>query len=277
MNATTTTVPDLTEFDIILVNTSAGKDSEVMLHVVHEMAVAAGVSDRIVAVHADLGRVEWPGTRELAERQVARYGYRMEVVRRTDEADLLTLIERRGMWPSSSARFCTSDSKRAPIRKLMTALADEHRAKHGHDRPVRILNCMGLRAAESSARAKKVPFEFDKSASTQSTRHVFNWLPIFGLSDQDVWAMIHGEGLEYHYAYDLPGVSRLSCVMCVLGDNAQLRAGIKANPELARQYADAERSMGHLFKHKTSIAVMVDEILGESVPVTIGRRPLVAA
>jgi len=267
---------DLTAYDVILVNTSAGKDSEVMLHIVHQAAEAAGVADRIVTVHADLGRVEWPGTRELAERQVARYGHRFEVVTRTDGADLLTLIERRGMWPSSSARYCTSDSKRGPIRKLMTALADEHRAQHGHDRPVRILNCMGLRAAESSARAKKVPFEYDAGASTKSTRHVWNWLPIFDWSDEQVWGIIRTEGLEYHYAYDLPGVSRLSCCMCVLSGGEQLRAGIRHNPELADAYVAAEARMGHTFKHNQSIAEVVAEVRSEGTPVTIRTRELAA-
>jgi len=56
---------DLTTVDVILINTSSGKDSLVMLDEVTRLAFLQGVLDRVVAVHADLGRSEWPGTREL--------------------------------------------------------------------------------------------------------------------------------------------------------------------------------------------------------------------
>lgn len=60
--------PTLTDFDIILVNTSGGKDSQTMLRKLARLAAAAGVTDRVVVVHADLGRVEWAGTKDLARR-----------------------------------------------------------------------------------------------------------------------------------------------------------------------------------------------------------------
>jgi len=61
--------PDLTDFDLVLVNTSGGKDSQAMLHYLVTLAREQGALDRLVAVHADLGRVEWEGTRELAREQ----------------------------------------------------------------------------------------------------------------------------------------------------------------------------------------------------------------
>src|SRR4051812_5772861 len=89
---------NLRDYDIILVNTSAGKDSQAMMDRIVELAREAGVMDRLVAVHADLGRVEWEGTRELAEKQAQHYGIRFEVVRRNG-GDLLDHIQKRGMWP----------------------------------------------------------------------------------------------------------------------------------------------------------------------------------
>jgi hypothetical protein len=52
-------------------------------------------------------------------------------------------------YPSKPNRFCTSDHKRGPIRTVMTKLVRELDA----GRKVRILNCVGLRAEESSDRA----------------------------------------------------------------------------------------------------------------------------
>ena len=105
----------LTDYDVILINTSAGKDSQTLMREIFDQATAAGVTDRLVAVHCDLGRIEWSGTRELAHRQAAHYGIRFEVVRRTG-GDLLDYVATRGKWPSNTARYCTSDFKRGPVR-----------------------------------------------------------------------------------------------------------------------------------------------------------------
>src|SRR4051812_11013900 len=118
-------MPDLTSYDWILLNSSGGKDSQAMLDSVYRQCSAVGVPlERLVVVHCDLGRVEWEGTRSLAARQAAHYGIRFEVVSRP-QGDLLTHVELRGKWPSSTARYCTSDHKRGQVRTLMTRLAKE--------------------------------------------------------------------------------------------------------------------------------------------------------
>jgi 3'-phosphoadenosine 5'-phosphosulfate sulfotransferase (PAPS reductase)/FAD synthetase len=176
----------LAGYDVILVNSSAGKDSQAMLTHLVGLADAQGVArDRLIVVHADLGRAEWEGTLTLAREQAEHYGLRFEVVTR-EKGDLLHQIEARGMFPSSTARYCTSDQKTAQVAKLMTRLADEHRATHGKDSQVRILNCLGIRAQESPARAKKVPFHVDGPA-TNGRRHVDRWLPIFDWTVDAVW------------------------------------------------------------------------------------------
>src|SRR5580658_9001304 len=82
---------NLRDYDIVLINTSAGKDSQAMLDYIVEQARAEDVMDRLVAVHADLGRIEWKGTRELAEAQAMHYGIRFEVVKKNG-GDLLEHI-----------------------------------------------------------------------------------------------------------------------------------------------------------------------------------------
>jgi hypothetical protein len=98
-------VVDLTDYDVILINTSAGKDSQTMLREIFHRATEAGVSDRLVAVHCDLGHIEWSGTQNLAQAQAAHYGIPFAVVRRTG-GDLLDYVATRGKWPSSIARYC---------------------------------------------------------------------------------------------------------------------------------------------------------------------------
>lgn len=244
-------VPNLCDYDFILVNSSAGKDSQAMLTYLVNLADSQGCPrDRLIVVHADLGRVEWAGTRELAQEQAEAYGLRFEVVRR-DRGDLLEQIEQRGMFPSSAARYCTSDQKTSQVAKLMTRLADDYRAAYGKDARPRILNCLGIRAQESPARAKKQAWSRDNA--TNGRRHVDRWLPIFDWSTERVWAVIRESGVRHHEAYDA-GMPRLSCVFCVLAGERELVLAARLNPELAAEYAAVEERIGHTFQNGRSMA-----------------------
>ncbi len=212
-----------------------------MLDYVAELAKAAGVSDRVVVIHADLGRVEWQGTRELAAEQAAHYGFRFEVVRR-EKGDLLDQIQARGMFPSSTARYCTSDQKRDQVAKEIVRLTDEKWA----GAPVRILNCMGFRKEESSARAKR-PVSIEDKRLCNGKRVVVTWLPIHDWTVAQVWARIKASGVPHHKAYDL-GMPRLSCCFCIFAPPAALMLAGKHNPELLEEYVQVERSTGHDFR-----------------------------
>lgn len=241
------TTPSLASYDWIVVSSSAGKDSLAMLDEVVGLARTAGVLDRLVVVHADLGRVEWQGTRELAERQAALYGVRFEVVTRR-QGDLLDHIEARGKFPGPGrARYCTSDHKRGPIFTLLTRLTRETRGNGRKGPAVRILDCQGLRADESPNRAKLAPFEVRQDA-TNSRRQVDTWLPIHAWSEAQVWERIKGKGLPYHQAYDL-GMPRLSCVFCFFSTRAALLLAGHHNRELLAEYVRVERKIGHSFQH----------------------------
>jgi 3'-phosphoadenosine 5'-phosphosulfate sulfotransferase (PAPS reductase)/FAD synthetase len=245
---------DLTRFDFIVANSSAGKDSQAMLDVLVELARAQDVLDRLLVVHADLGRVEWQGTRELAEEHARHYGLRFEVVKRP-QGDLLEHVEARGKWPSSTARYCTSDHKRDQVTKLFTHLTDEA----GLDRPVRILNCMGIRAEESLARAKRAPFVAHDKRASNRRRIVSQWLPIFDWKLAEVWARIRQAGTRHHRAYDL-GMPRLSCAFCIFAPKAALVLAGKHNPALLDAYAAVEQRIGHKFRINLSLVDVQREV-----------------
>lgn len=245
----------LGSFDVILVNSSAGKDSMASLDLIAGRAHEQGVLDRVVVGHADLGRVEWPGTVELAGRQAARYGVPFFVVSAC-EPDLLGRVERRGKWPSPRQRWCTSDLKRGPLRRLMTRLVREHR-EWGGDKRVRLLNVMGLRAEESPARLRKPAAEVDARASN-GLREVTNFLPLHEWSEQEVWARIAASRISdlVHPAY-AAGMPRLSCCFCIFAPKAALVSAARQNPGLAREYARVERETGHRFRMDCSMAEVV--------------------
>jgi len=275
---------DLTQYDVILINTSAGKDSLAMLDYVYGMAVDQGVAERVEAVHCDLGRVEWKGTKALAQEQCDKYGVPMYVVSRP-QGDLLHQAEfERGKWPDSGNRWCTSDQKRGQVEVLITALTNEFIMenlsaglnKPGNinsrykGRPVRILNCMGLRAEESPKRAEKPVLEVNTRVSN-GRRTVENWLPIQAWSEVEVWAYIREKGLKYHFAYDL-GMPRLSCVFCIFAPPEALLLAGYHNPELLDEYVGAEKRMNHTFKAKLSLVQIQDKLKDGYVPKAVAAE-----
>jgi 3'-phosphoadenosine 5'-phosphosulfate sulfotransferase (PAPS reductase)/FAD synthetase len=238
-------LPDLHRYRWIVVYSSAGKDSQAMLDVVVERCDHAGVPRRrLVVVHADLGRVEWPGTRALAEQQARCYGLDFVAVARP-QGDLLDHIAARGMFPSPRARFCTSDHKRGQGHKVLTCLAAQAIAE-GHPAPVPLLSCLGLRAEESPCRARRPPFARDALASN-GRREVDVWLPLHGWSSDDVWARVRSSGVPHHPAYDL-GMPRLSCCFCIFSPRPALLLAGQHNPALLAEYVAVERRIGHEFR-----------------------------
>jgi hypothetical protein len=64
--------PAVRDYDWLVVNSSAGKDGQAMLDVVCEQARLEGVLDRVVVVHADLGRGKARTLRVLPDAATAR-------------------------------------------------------------------------------------------------------------------------------------------------------------------------------------------------------------
>jgi hypothetical protein len=65
--------PSVASYDHVVGNTSAGNDSQAALNLAVEAADLAGGRGRLVAMHTDLGRVEWPGAKHLAAEHPAHY------------------------------------------------------------------------------------------------------------------------------------------------------------------------------------------------------------
>ena len=104
------------------------------------------------------------------------------------------------------------------------------------------VNCMGLRAAESSARAKKAEWGINKALS-KAGREVYDWNPIHQLEDADVFDFIAWAGQEPFWAY-AAGNTRLSCVFCIMGCASDLANGKKHRPELFVKYVELEKETG---------------------------------
>jgi 3'-phosphoadenosine 5'-phosphosulfate sulfotransferase (PAPS reductase)/FAD synthetase len=246
----------LHDYDLIIVNSSGGKDSVCALFKVCVDAQAQGYPmDKIVVSHQDLGEAEWRGVKELVQQQADMFGVRVEYSKRKDkngrEETLLEYVKRRGKWPSRSQRWCTSDFKRGPGARVLTSLTK------GMGK-CKVLYVFGFRAEESPDRKKKEVFVWSAKHSTQK-REVFEYLPIHTWSTHQVWNTIKVNELPYHKAYDL-GMPRLSCVFCIFSPFDALVLAGRNNPELLQKYVDTERETGHRFRQDFSLGDVQDSI-----------------
>lgn len=233
---------------LFVVSHSGGKDSQsMMIHLRN-----SGVPLRqMVVIHACLGEVEWEGAKELAQGNAKDAGVPFIVA--TARRGLMQMVEERfynrpevPSWPSSSTRQCTSDLKRGPIAREARRYAKEH----GFNL---VLNCMGFRSEESTARAKRQALTPVKSNTTK-TRDWFDFLPILDWSVQDVFKAIFSDGQEPHRAYGAKeidgrwvteGNDRLSCVFCIMGSSRDIANGANNYPKLAQRYIELEKKTGY--------------------------------
>jgi len=222
---------------LFVANHSGGKDSQAMLIRLLETVPR----EQLVAVHAALGEVEWPGALEHAERQAQDAGLPFLVARAG--ISLLEMVERRysrrpevPSWPSASTRQCTSDLKRGPIAREVRRFAKAHGFSV-------LVNCLGIRAAESPRRAVAATWSANARATTHR-RQWFDWLPIHAMNTVEVFETIRAAGQQPHPAY-AGGNERLSCIFCILGSAADARNGAIRHPDLFARYVELERRTGY--------------------------------
>ena len=218
----------------------------------------------IIIVHAHLDDVEHSGVIEHIQANIN--GLPLNVVR--SDTTLLDMVARRKMFFSSKARYCTSGTKVGPINKFIRKVMNERKCKVA-------FNCTGILACESRARAEKNPLFINKSLTTTGKRvqrTVYDWLPVFHLSKNDVWDVIEQAGKTPHSAYGTRENrinDRLSCVFCVLGSTHDLKNGAKQYPDLYARYIALEKLCDHTMfikkKQKTHYDVSTDLITGKSI------------
>lgn len=268
-------------------NISGGKDGQAMTKVLVDWGFnVEGL------IHADLGRAEWPQSMKHCEKLSKWHKIPLTIVTRTDGRDLVEHWQDRmkklagtgkPFWSSSKNRYCTSDMKRDPINVFYTSTGFDF-----------IISCEGIRKEESSARAKKIPLTIRERNSssfykgmtveeaianfTPGKRLVLTWFPIFNFTTEDVWntygnssAMLEQFRDEYkktgvinpiaepawnfHPAY-VYGNERVSCAMCILASEADIKIGAKHNPELYDILAKMEIESGFTFRENFSIQTL---------------------
>ena len=217
---------------LVAVSSSGGKDSQAMTILLSGIVPA----EQTIVVHAPLGEVEWPDTIKHIEATLPP-GVPLIFAPVASGKSLLERVEERGKWPGIRQRWCTADHKRGPIERELRRYLKAHPRFNG-----RLVNCLGIRRDESSARAKRVPWRRNDRMSVAG-REVFDWLPIFDLSTEDVFGVIRDAGQSPHWIYRY--LSRCSCSFCIFSSPGDLRRAAELRPGLYRRYAELEQRIGH--------------------------------
>ena len=216
---------------LFVVNHSGGKDSQAMHALLRRLVPA----DRLIVVHATLGRIEWPGTLE----HIYQNAGEIPVHVAAPATGFFDMVRRRGHWPTPKYRQCTSDLKRTPIEREVRRLCKARGEQL-------IVTCMGMRAEESSSRARLATFKLSKRNS-KAGRRWFEWLPIHHLSEAEVFQAIAEAGESPHWAY-AAGMSRLSCSFCIMASLADLTCAARLRPDLYAEYVALESELGKTFR-----------------------------
>lgn len=242
--------------DVIFVSHSGGKDSQAMLAKLIKM----GLKDKLVVIHADLGEMEWEEMKPWIEKN--SFGLPVHVVE--SEMDFFQMCRKYGRIPSGQNQFCTDFLKIKPINEFV----HDYMYKHGYKTAI---NATGMRADESKRRKEKKPFTLSKGKGTSGmhmtrkhTEHtVYDWLPIFEYTTEEVFAEIAEAGQAPHEVYTKYGFSRLSCVFCVNGRINEHKVAAKLRPELGQKIADLEKELGKTYRRKQVKGVKLPKFMSE--------------
>lgn len=242
---------------------SGGKDGSAKLSAGCRALDELGHTGPRIAIHSDLGRTEHVESLDVCRRVADQVGLELVVVRRA-AGDMLDRWETRWLnnvaryaalacvklilpWSTASMRFCTSELKTAIICR---ALAQRFPGQE-------IVSATGIRREESPKRAQAAvskPQPLLTRAST-GTRGL-DWKGLLDWTLDDVWAEHRRAGLPVHPAYTRWGMSRVSCVFCILSsyDDMVRAATNPANAPIYRLMVDLELSSTFSFHDRLWLA-----------------------
>jgi len=264
-------IPDLHNYDRILVAHSAGKDSMACLLFLLELGVPR---EKIELHHHEIdGRegsrlMDWPVTSSYMTKLAEAIGIRLLFSWRQGGFEREMLRENCGTAPVTFTRGDgtvvsmggerSKDSTRRKFPQVTSNLS--LRWCSGHlkiDVMARLLvndprfSCgktlviTGERAEESTNRANYKPFEPDRSdlRNGRVPRWIDHWRPVHSWPEAQVWALIKKHRIAPHPAY-YAGFGRTSCMKCIFGSSNQWATIREIEPAGFKQIGDYEREFG---------------------------------
>lgn len=276
--STTTTHPDLSTYDHIIVAFSGGKDSLACLLTVLEMTPG---HPGIELWHHEIdGReahfMDWPITPSYCQAVASAFGlplffqwkkggFKGELLRDAQPTAATCWQQPDGsvgqaggngkpgtrlLFPQTSAslstRWCSAYLK---IDVCTIAIRNQDRFNHS-----RTIVITGERAEESTNRSHYATFEPHKADARNGrlSRHVDQWRPVHGMDEAAVWQLIEKHQVLPHPAY-YAGYSRVSCMHCIFADPDQVASSQMIDPDGIQVLAQHEAASGKTIHRSMSL------------------------
>ena len=186
----------------VVASISGGKDSAAMSLYLKELGIE---HDR---VFMDTGW-EHPLTYQYLRGELTRViGPVTEI---SGPRKMVDLVLHKGMFPGRLRRFCTQELKVFPMQKYLATLDCE------------AVNAVGIRAAESAARAQMAEWEWSEGFCCEV------WRPLIAWSEQEVIDTHKRHGLAPNPLY-LMGATRVGCWPCIYARKAEIRLVADTDP-----------------------------------------------
>lgn len=257
---------------VVAIGVSGGKDSDACAIATSEHLDSIGHTGPRLLIHADLGSVEWRQSQEKCQILAETLGWELVTVRRAAGG----MMERWGTrwennvarynslscvklilpWSTPSMRFCTSELKSAVIASYL-----KKRFK-GQE----IINVTGIRRQESAGRrlaaiAKEDPRLAQKGISSVTWNSIIEW------DIDQVKAAVARRGIKLHEAYIRYGMTRVSCVFCIMSSMPDLIASTTCddNHDVYRSMVWLEATSTFAFQSKKWLGDVAPHLLGSEL------------
>lgn len=205
----------------VVASISGGKDSAAMSLYLTELGIE---HDR---VFMDTGWEHDLTYAYLRGPLTEKLGPIQEVHSRKYPEGMVQLVIKKGMFASRMQRFCTQELKVFPMRDYIRSAQDA-----GDE----VLNTVGIRAAESEARAKMPEWEWNDTMDCEV------WRPLIRWSEQNVIDIHKRHGLSPNPLY-LKGAERVGCWPCVFARKSEIRFMAENHPERIDFIRDLENKV----------------------------------
>ena len=237
----------------VVVAYSGGKDSQASLI----WAVNQYGKENVLAVFCDTGW-EHSVTYQHIRNTTALLGVELIMLKSKKYNGMLDLATKKKRFPSTKARFCTSELKAVPMIDWVLS-QQEH-----------LLIIQGIRAEESKSRSLMqehcrffkyyfTPIKTDKNGKaifhSYRKKDVLEWCkqyddsllrPVFHWSAQQVIDYILANGQTPNPLYS-KGAHRVGCFPCVMTNKSELKAMCQLTPEWVEKVNQAEILVGTSF------------------------------
>jgi 3'-phosphoadenosine 5'-phosphosulfate sulfotransferase (PAPS reductase)/FAD synthetase len=188
----------------------------------------------------------------------------LDLIRIKPKLDFWELAKKKKRFPSTKARFCTTELKVIPFTNWLLEQSGSFRIY------------MGMRAQESGNRANMNTMDdyFKLRKGDYAVRKIRAWLkagneaiavlPIHSMTHSEVFALHKKHSIKPNPLY-LQGLNRVGCFPCIMCRKGELSIIAKEFPEVIEKIAQKEKELGSTFFPPSYIATnhiaTIDEVV----------------